>query len=153
MSQNYYMRSNVYWFRQCRKFCQIIWCAKNIIYKISWYKKLHKVFSVYAPVGFPSLCLEMSMLDNSAISAILVVLECICTLCMFVESWDCFEAKLHCNESLVVPFETAFETSQSLASIGQPITIGHVRRIIRGHNILVTSQVLVCNQHMVHEND
>ena len=80
-------------------------------------------------------------------------MECICTFCMFVESWDCVEAKLHCNELLALPFETASEMSQSLASIGQPTTLAHMWRIIEGHNTLVTSPLLICNQHMVNEND
>lgn len=37
--------------------------------------------------------------------------------------------------------------------IKQPTTIGHMWRITRGHNTLETNPLLICNLHVVHEND
>ena len=67
--------------------------------------------------------------------------------------WDCFEDEPHCNELLALFFDMVFEMSQSSASIGQPTRIGHVWRIIIGHSILATNNLLIYNKHMVHEDN
>ena len=46
-----------------------------------------------------------------------------------------------------------FEMSQSLVSVEQPTRIGHMWRIIIGHSNLVTSQLLIYDEHTVHENN
>ena len=72
---------------------------------------------------------------NKSISLLLLSVYqfCVCMFCI-VALWNCFEVEPHCNELSVRPFELIFETSQSLALVGQPPRIGHVWRIIRGHS-------------------
>ena len=62
-------------------------------------------------------------------------------------------AKPHCTDSMALPFEMVFKLSHNLGSVKQVTRIGHMWRIIIGHNALVTNHLLIYNKHMLHEND
>lgn len=71
------------------------------IYKLSTFWQFNVgIFKCFA-VGFPSLCLGMSLVYADTTNAYFVSLECTTILWMYfciVTLWDGFEATMHCND-------------------------------------------------------